>query len=289
MMHVFLLLFLLRTVLKAFQNDFICTFFRTCRDAPIYLSDLRLIFYMFPQGDLCAADLSLAPRRNTKLITLLTAIACMTIATGNAGQWLYLAPTFDYYGYWDSNGVLHAWQADQARYDQRTNDFQVQIRGRWLSVGSQIFQLTNFFQQQTKMLGDEWNHLRANNLVTMQDDNITEPPPGQEPEPEVLRWPLVVPFHTSLYRIDNPPPHWSQEKRGEVAECSKCGDTLTFCFVARIDPQKAYFAGSYWDPVAVRCNCFLAEPEPGSKPGYTFNQKLIREPIPIHFGRKIQS
>jgi hypothetical protein len=158
----------------------------------------------------------------------------------------------DYYGFRDRSGV--------------------QIHGRWLSVGRDVFQLTNFFQQQTKMLVNDWNHSRANNLVIMQDDNITQPPPEQEPEPEQEeRWPLLVRFHTSLFRVDNPPPNWSQEKAGEVAECSKCGVTLTFCFVARLDEQLAGFAGSYQTPVAVRCSCF------------------VQQPIPIVFVRPIKS
>jgi hypothetical protein len=65
-------------------------------------------------------------------------------ATAHAG-WLYLAPRFDYYGFRDSNGVLHSFQADAARYDQRSRDYQVLIHGRWLTVGQQIFRLTEGF------------------------------------------------------------------------------------------------------------------------------------------------
>jgi hypothetical protein len=46
-----------------------------------------------------------------KILTMLTAIAYLTIATANAG-WLYLAPGFNYFGFRDRDGVLHAWQAE---------------------------------------------------------------------------------------------------------------------------------------------------------------------------------
>jgi hypothetical protein len=65
----------------------------------------------------------------------------MINATANAG-WLHLAPSFDWYGYRDRSGVLHAWQADAARYE--TRDYQVQIRGCWLSVGKDVYRLTDF-------------------------------------------------------------------------------------------------------------------------------------------------
>jgi hypothetical protein len=73
-------------------------------------------------------------------LSAVLAIACLTIATANAG-WIYLVPTFDWYGFRDSNGVLHSFQADAARYDQRTRDYQIQIRGHWLSVGRDVFKL----------------------------------------------------------------------------------------------------------------------------------------------------
>jgi hypothetical protein len=53
---------------------------------------------------------------------MLIVIACLTIATAHAG-WLYLTPGFDYFGFRDREGVLHAWQADRARYDRRTHDY----------------------------------------------------------------------------------------------------------------------------------------------------------------------
>ena len=66
----------------------------------------------------------------------------MTVATANAG-WLYLVPDYNWFGYRDRNGVLHVWRADQARYDSQTRDFQVVIRGHWLSVGRDVDQLTD--------------------------------------------------------------------------------------------------------------------------------------------------
>jgi hypothetical protein len=38
---------------------------------------------------------------------MLIVIACLTIATSRAG-WLYLTPGFDYFGFRDREGVLHA-------------------------------------------------------------------------------------------------------------------------------------------------------------------------------------
>jgi hypothetical protein len=76
------------------------------------------------------------------LVTLLAATA-LTITTAAAG-WVYLVPGYDWYGFRDRDGVMHAWQADEARYDQRTRDFQVLINGRWLTVGRDIDQLTDF-------------------------------------------------------------------------------------------------------------------------------------------------
>ena len=81
-------------------------------------------------------------RFETKII-LLAVIAGLTIASADAG-WVYFYPDFNWFGYRDRNGVLHSFQADQARYNNQTRDYEVLIRGRWLSVGSDIFQLTNF-------------------------------------------------------------------------------------------------------------------------------------------------
>jgi hypothetical protein len=70
--------------------------------------------------------------------------AAITSGKANPSAWTYLVPDFNYFGFRDTNGVLHAWQADQARYDRATRDYQVRIGGRWLSVGRDIFQLTDF-------------------------------------------------------------------------------------------------------------------------------------------------
>jgi hypothetical protein len=77
-----------------------------------------------------------------KKLTLLTAIACLAVATANAG-WLYLVPDYSVYGLRDQAGVLHCFQADQARYDQRTRVYQILVLGRWLTVGEDVFQLTD--------------------------------------------------------------------------------------------------------------------------------------------------
>jgi hypothetical protein len=69
--------------------------------------------------------------------------ALLTIATAARAGWTYLVPGYDWFGYRDRNGVLHSFQADAARYDRSTNDYQVLIRGHWLSVGRDVEQLTN--------------------------------------------------------------------------------------------------------------------------------------------------
>jgi len=68
-----------------------------------------------------------------KSLILLTMIAALMIAPAHAG-WVYLVPGYDLYGYRDREGVLHVFEADGARYDRSTNDFQVMIHGHWLSV-----------------------------------------------------------------------------------------------------------------------------------------------------------
>jgi hypothetical protein len=73
-----------------------------------------------------------------------SAFAAITDGTTNPDAWTYLVPDFNWFGYRDGNGILHAWRADQARYDRQTRDYQVLIRGHWLSVGTEIYQLTDF-------------------------------------------------------------------------------------------------------------------------------------------------
>jgi hypothetical protein len=69
-------------------------------------------------------------------------IAALMIATNAHAGWVYLVPGYDYFGFRDRDGVLHAWQADAARYNPRTHDYEVMIDGRWLSVGRDVFRLT---------------------------------------------------------------------------------------------------------------------------------------------------
>ena len=78
-----------------------------------------------------------------KTLVLLLTIDSLIIATAHAG-WLYLVPDYNYFGYLDGRGVLHTFQADAARYDRATNDYQVEINGHWLSVGRDVDKLTNF-------------------------------------------------------------------------------------------------------------------------------------------------
>jgi len=71
-------------------------------------------------------------------------LAALAIApTAHAG-WLYLYPDANWYGFRDRAGVLHSFQADAARYDRATNDFQVEVGGRWYSVGRDVDRLTDF-------------------------------------------------------------------------------------------------------------------------------------------------
>ena len=96
--------------------------------------------------------------------------------------------------------------------------------------------------------------------------------------------PFVVRFRRSFYQITEPDPAWFQGAFVDPAECSKCGDTLTFCFAPRIDPQTAGLAGSYQTPVAIRCNCFLTEPastEPASAVVPVYERSLARQPVAI--------
>jgi hypothetical protein len=73
----------------------------------------------------------------------LIVIVCLMIATNAHAGWIYLVPDYNYFGFRDRNGVLHAWQGDQARYNNVPRDYQVQINGHWLSVGRDIYQLTD--------------------------------------------------------------------------------------------------------------------------------------------------
>jgi hypothetical protein len=70
--------------------------------------------------------------------------AAITSGKAHPNRWMYLTPDFNWFGYLDGDGVLHRFQADAARYDRSTNDYQVQIQGRWLSVGTDISRLTDF-------------------------------------------------------------------------------------------------------------------------------------------------
>jgi len=72
----------------------------------------------------------------------LTIIVALTIAPVHAG-WVYLVPGYDLFGGYDRNGVLHSFRADAARYNNVTRDYQVQIGGRWYSVGRDVDRLTD--------------------------------------------------------------------------------------------------------------------------------------------------
>jgi hypothetical protein len=108
-----------------------------------------------------------------------------------------------------------------------------------------------------------------------EDDNITHSNSEQDPEPEQDRFPLLVQFNRSLYRIDNPEPEWFQSSARALPECSKCGDTLTFCFAPRIDPQIAVFAESYRTPGCYSLRLFPRRTRPTAHPhrGSQINQE----------------
>ena len=72
-----------------------------------------------------------------------SAFSAITSGKANSNAWTYLHPDYNWFGYRDGNGILHAWRADEARYNNVTKDYQVQIHGRWLSVGVDVYQLTD--------------------------------------------------------------------------------------------------------------------------------------------------
>jgi hypothetical protein len=80
-----------------------------------------------------------------RLAALLTALIAILMIQIAHAEWQYLAPGFEWYGYRDREGVLHSFQPAEARYDSQTRDFQVLVGGRWLSVGREIFRLTDGF------------------------------------------------------------------------------------------------------------------------------------------------
>jgi hypothetical protein len=77
-----------------------------------------------------------------KLLILILALYVVVITTANAG-WTYLAPNYDWFGYRDRSGVLHAWQADEARYDRSTKTYEVLINGEWWVVGEDVERISN--------------------------------------------------------------------------------------------------------------------------------------------------
>jgi hypothetical protein len=78
-------------------------------------------------------------------LAILTALIALSMIANAMAGWVYLAPGFSRYGYRDSRGVLHVFEPEHARYDPSTRDFQVFVGGRWLSVGREIYRLTEDF------------------------------------------------------------------------------------------------------------------------------------------------
>jgi hypothetical protein len=74
-------------------------------------------------------------------------------------------------------------------------------------------------------------------------------------------------FCKTCYHITAPDRSWRET--GDSVVCSKCNEALFFVF--HTDAARSGFASSYQVPTAVRCGCFAAERNAGTK----------RAPIPI--------
>ena len=89
-----------------------------------------------------------------------------------------------------------------------------------------------------------------------------------------------IDFGPATYQITDPLPSWFQDSPENAPECLKCGDTLTFIFRPRVDQHSDGMAEAYQTPVAIRCNCFLAEAD-SALLTLTYHLKLNRTPIPL--------
>ena len=61
----------------------------------------------------------------------------------SSNAWIYTYPDFNVFGFRDADGVRHVFRPEQMRYNARTRVYQARIRGRLLTVGESIFQLTD--------------------------------------------------------------------------------------------------------------------------------------------------
>ena len=93
-----------------------------------------------------------------------------------------------------------------------------------------------------------------------------------------MNLPTVV-FGKTVCRITDPGPAWFQRSPDDPLECSQCGDTLTFTFLPRTDPETAGFAGSYSVPTGIRCNCSLIDS--GSSTELSYHKELARDPVAV--------
>jgi hypothetical protein len=94
-------------------------------------------------------------------------------------------------------------------------------------------------------------------------------------------------FGRHLYRLGSiPEPHWYQRSPDDATECSRCGQTLSFCFAGRVDKSKAGSATDSIIPLYVRCDCFLADRESTTS---SCHQRLARPPIPITPEKKLDA
>jgi hypothetical protein len=89
---------------------------------------------------------------------------------------------------------------------------------------------------------------------------------------------FIVTFAKTVYRITEPLPTWFQRSPDSLPECNQCGSELVFCFAPRVDPKTAGQAGSYRNPIGIRCSCFLAD---GASNTLVYHQQLSRLPVPI--------
>jgi hypothetical protein len=88
-----------------------------------------------------------------------------------------------------------------------------------------------------------------------------------------------VTFGREAYRLASVEPSWYQESSETAAACDRCDATLTFCFANRLDPSIAGLAANSICPVAIRCDCMLAEQTMSSSPAHS--DRLTRPPVMI--------
>ena len=87
---------------------------------------------------------------------------------------------------------------------------------------------------------------------------------------------MTITFGIAEFKITEPEPGWFQRGTNTLPECRKCGDTLTFTFSPRTDPQMAGLAGSYSTPTGIRCRCFVIDSRSSTEMNFDKNRCGIR-------------